>query len=319
MRRSLLPLWFFWASLASAGALSVTITSPAPETGFSNLQEPILLTGTCSSDVASVTVEYWYSTSGDRGGLDDAPLELIDTYELQKFQPGSGKFLYRIYPSLGNLGLGTNRYVVRVVSEGGQSAEASVRLFSSEYFGEKAKPVIYLYPPAETLVRVQVAPRLGLAVSDPPYGQGWTVKARPDGRLTDQATGASVPYLYWESPDDSRPFDAPDGFLVARADLEGFFRDKLAVLGLNAAETADFLDFWLPLLQDHPWVEISFWPRARIDAEAPLTVEPRPDALLRVYFDHRGFDEARPVPPQTLTPGVRGPFTVVEWGGRRYR
>jgi restriction endonuclease S subunit len=62
---------------------------------------------------------------------------------------------------------------------------------------ECGKPVIYLYPEHTTSVSVSVSPVGGMTFSEPDYGNGWTVTARPDGQLTDDS-GARWPYLFWE-------------------------------------------------------------------------------------------------------------------------
>ena len=50
-----------------------------------------------------------------------------------------------------------------------------------------AKPVIYLYPEEETAVTVKLDYAGALTCTYPAYGDGWTVTARPDGTLTDNA------------------------------------------------------------------------------------------------------------------------------------
>ena len=48
------------------------------------------------------------------------------------------------------------------------------------------KPVIYLYPEQETDVRVTLDLAGELTCAYPAYGDGWSVRAAPDGTLTDQ-------------------------------------------------------------------------------------------------------------------------------------
>jgi len=321
MKRSLIALALVALSAASVQAQGfIRITTPADdEVGIANINEPVLLEGECSPDIAAVSIRYFFTPSQDlRRGADARPLELVETYRLTKYVPGSGRFLYRIYPSLGNLGCGTNQYVVVGMDAGGRELTDEVRVMSYQYFGEKAKPVIYLYTEAESDVRVSVRPREGVSVSDPPIGSGWSVIARPDGRITNKADGKDYPYLFWESPDASPPFSYRHGFVVAKADLEPFFSRTLAALGLSPAETADFIGYWLMALADHPWYHFYFFPRERIDAEAPLEVSPVPDTVLRVFFDYRGLEAPVEVEPQVLDAPARVGFVVVEWGGRKY-
>ena len=177
--------------------------------------------------------------------------------------------------------------------------------------------MIYLYPRTSTTVSVKVFPTRGLSKSDPPYRQGWTVVAGPDGKLVDSVGGGSWPYLFWESPADGI-YSGNEGFVVKTSELLGFFDEKLRILGLNAQEARDLKEYWLPLLSRAPWYRIYFYDQATIDREAPLTIDPRPDSVIRVYFDPKPLNAPVPVKEQTLVPRSRNGFAVVEWGGARY-
>jgi hypothetical protein len=319
--KRLLSVLAFAAVLAFPAAAQsfLRIELPAEDPlQVSNMMEPVLIEGVCSPDVVSVSVEYRF-TPQDNEKADAQQLKLIETYQLKKFVAGSGRFLYRAFPSLGNIGCGANQFTVVGLTKSGAKVSDVATVMSYQYFGEKAKPVIYLYPTRETRVSVNVRPAGGVSVSDPPIGAGWTVTARPDGRITNLADGKDYPYLFWESPDAAPPFAYREGFVVARADLAGFFRARLAELGLNAAETADFLAYWLDALPAYPWYQFYFFDQARIDREAPLDISPAPDTVIRVFFDYRGLDDPVQVAPQVLSAPARRGFTVVEWGGRKYR
>ena len=93
----------------------------------------------------------------------------------------------------------------------------------------------------------------------------------------------------------------------------------LSFFGLNKKESADFTEYWVPELSGKKYVFITFYSQKRIDEEAPLTVSPKPDTVIRVYFDHKKLDKKINVKPQTLTSTERKGFTVVEWGGKRYK
>ncbi len=174
------------------------------------------------------------------------------------------------------------------------------------------KPVIYLYPPEETEVSLRLDYAGTLNCTYPAYRDGWTVTARPDGTLTD-AAGQSYNYLYWEgeAPAD---YDFSEGFCVAGADSAAFLEQALAQLGLNRREANEFIVYWLPKLEAHPYNLLSFQSEA-YTRTAPLTIAPEPDTLLRVFLAWKPLEEAVELPPQTLTAPERTGFTVVEWGG----
>ena len=60
------------------------------------------------------------------------------------------------------------------------------------------KPVLYLYPEEEMEVTVTLDFDGTLTSTYPAYGDGWTVTARPDGTLTNPATGREYYCLFWE-------------------------------------------------------------------------------------------------------------------------
>jgi hypothetical protein len=242
-----------------------------------------------------------------------------DDFVLKKYKPGDASFVYRASKSLANLDFGSNQYRLIATFADGSTKEVELTLYVIHgHMGEKAKPVIYLYPPDEREVSVRVSPAGGVTTSIPAMGGGWKVRARPDGSLFDMSTGKAYPYLFWESKDYGPPIDRSEGFVVARESLGPWLSGKLAYLGLEPREIRDFSDYWLPILSSTPYTFLRFYPRERIDREAPLEVSPAPDTLIRVFFEHVGLDAPVPVREQALEAGPRrAGFSVVEWGGRR--
>jgi hypothetical protein len=183
---------------------------------------------------------------------------------------------------------------------------------------ECGKPVVYLYPEKTTEVSVKVFPGEGVRVSDPEYGDGWNVVAQPDGTLTNMTDGKWYGSLFWEGGSDV-PYEMPkQGFVASADDLDGFFDQELAQLGLVGREIADFKEFWIPKMLESgkPYYFITFLPREQIDQMAPLAIYPKPDTIIRVMMDYEGLDTAKSVDGFRIrTPERRG-FTAVEWGGR---
>ena len=106
------------------------------------------------------------------------------------------------------------------------------------------KPVIYLYPEQETDVRVTLDLAGELTCAYPAYGDGWSVRAAPDGTLTDES-GQTYRYLYWEGTSGT-DYDFSTGFCVAGEDTAAFLEDALTQLGLNREEANEFIIYWLP-------------------------------------------------------------------------
>ncbi len=181
-----------------------------------------------------------------------------------------------------------------------------------EMIAEPEKPVIYLYPKTETEVTVTVDFNGDFTVTIPPYENGWTVTASPDGTLTDK-DGKTYPYLFWEGVTSViLPMD--EGFCVKGKDTEAFLLDILPRLGLIESEYTEFVAYWLPRMENNPYNVITFQTGA-YEALAPLTISPAPDAVLRVFMSFRASETPVELPEQEIESFTRHGFTVVEWGG----
>lgn len=193
-----------------------------------------------------------------------------------------------------------------------------IRRADLQPYAECGKPVIYLYPEQEQDVSVWVQPTGGFTVTEPVYNNGWRVKADPESNLYNYADKQVYPYLFWEGYglDYSLP---AKGFLVKKENVKTFLEEKLAKLGLIKKEYDEFIDFWLPKMQAKPYYYVAFTPQTDFDKLAPLTVEPKPDTVIRVFMDYQELDYPVAVEePEIITPERKG-FTVVEWGGALHK
>ncbi|HSI21015.1 MAG TPA: hypothetical protein VLA04_04955 [Verrucomicrobiae bacterium] len=177
---------------------------------------------------------------------------------------------------------------------------------------ECGKPVVYLYPTETTPVSVKVG--ANVTVSEPAYNNGWNVTAHPNGTLV-MGNGAEYPNLFWEGTGHGSYPEITKGFVVKTANIEATLRDHLKQLGLNAQETADFLEFWMPEMPTTPYTRVSWLNTREMDELAPLTVSPKPDTSIRVFLDYEGLEVPIALPAQKLSAVPRHGFTLVEWGG----
>lgn len=178
--------------------------------------------------------------------------------------------------------------------------------------GLARKPVIYLYPEAETDVSVKLFLDGKLTCAYPAYHSGWQVTAAPDGTLTD-AQGQTYNYLYWEG-ETAVQWDMSEGFCVRGEDTATFLEASLAKLGLNRKEANEFIVYWLSLMERNPYNIISFQAESYTDT-AQLHIDPAPDTLIRVFMTWKAADTFLELPAQELSAPERTGFTVVEWGG----
>jgi hypothetical protein len=188
---------------------------------------------------------------------------------------------------------------------------------SNDYqpLAECGKPVIYLYPEKTTDVSVKVEPSGGFSKTEPAYNNGWNVTATPEGQLTELATGSVYPYLFWEGRSNS-VYQTPNrGWVVPQSEVQGFLLEKLAKLGLNAKESADFIEFWEPRMQGAPYYFVTFLGNREMNQLAPLTVDPKPDTVIRILMDFTPLEKPIDVQGYDIRTPERQGFTVVEWGG----
>ncbi len=178
--------------------------------------------------------------------------------------------------------------------------------------GVAYKPVIYLYPEEKSEVSVSLDINGELICSYPYYADSWRVTALPDGTLTDE--NGTYEYLFWEADMSTVKYDMSEGFCVSADETQEFFREKLAFIGLNEKEIADYLEFWLPHLTKNAYNYITFQTDCYTD-NAKLNVTPAPDSVIRVYTVTKPLEEEIQVTEPVLEQFERTGFTVVEWGG----
>ncbi len=181
-----------------------------------------------------------------------------------------------------------------------------------------AKPVIYLYGYDEPVnVKVDLDENTTFTTTYPKYtSDGWSVKAAPDGHLTDSA-GKQYRYLYWEA-DTKDSFDFSSGFCVKGDETAEFLEETLLKLGLKPDEINEFIIYWLPKMESNPYNVISFQ-TDNYEKAAKLVVTPNPDEMIRVYMAWYASDElVQDLPVQKIDDRSnvsRHGKVVIEWGG----
>lgn len=178
--------------------------------------------------------------------------------------------------------------------------------------GKAYKPVIYLYPKDPIKVSISLDYNGTLTHTYPLYEDGWIVTAYPDGRILDVENN-EYPYLFWEGESDIQ-YDMSKGFCVKGNETEKFLTEKLSYMGLNEKELQDFMDFWVPFMEENPYNKISFQTTIYTD-NAKLTVNPKPDSMLRIFMVYQPLDEFVLLEEQELTKFSRTGFSLIEWGG----
>jgi len=281
----------------------IRITSP--ENDALLYEEPFYIQGETSPTCDTMTVT-----------ATNTEYNINDVYTLTDYHRGSTTFKYGVQHSWKNLDVGNNSYSFSAKCDDGNKTQSINIFFSAGGGVEMGKPVIYLYPQKEQKVFVSPKPEGGITISEPALGNGWNVTAFPDGTIVDRS-GVTWPYLFWEGYSNIKADS--EGFLVRKNDLGRFFDENLSYLGLNSKEITDFKEYWLAKLNEDKYYYISFVPQEELDRHAPILVEPKPDTVIRVFFDYRVSDAPFAYTQQVLNKGPeRSGFTMIEWGGRLY-
>ena len=177
-----------------------------------------------------------------------------------------------------------------------------------------AKPVIYLYPPIQEEISVKVDYDGDMTCTYPEYRNGWKVIANPNGTLINLMDQKEYSYLFWEGIPNNNSWDMSKGFVVAGKETKDFLQEKLTTMGLSPKEYNEFIVYWLPKMQGNKYNLITF-ANKEYDQRVKLTVNPKPNSVLRVFMVYKPLNEFIDIEPQDLQPFNRSGFSVIEWGG----
>ncbi len=194
-------------------------------------------------------------------------------------------------------------------------------LFIHRYMSKARAPVIYLYPEQKTEVNVKLVLNGKLTTTYPLYDNdlGWNVTATPEGIITD-SKGREYSYLFWEGEIAITP-DLSSGFCIKGEDTAAFLEKSLKQLGLTDIEADAFIMYWLPLMEGSKYNVITFQTAAYEDVSG-LKIDPKPDTVIRVnmlWYPVNTYVDMKPQDLDVINPSERKGFTVVEWGGEKYR
>ena len=179
-----------------------------------------------------------------------------------------------------------------------------------------AKPIIYFYPEEITDVTVVLGYPENTTHTYPKYNKSWKVQAEPNGDLTDLKTGRHYYALYWEGKNTISTSMPNEGFVIKGEDTISFLEQKLEQLGLTERESAEFIIYWLPKLENAKYNLIRFQTLAEQNKNMPLDITPKPNTLIRVMMEYKNLDKPISIKEQILPlQPKRDGFTVVEWGG----
>jgi hypothetical protein len=173
------------------------------------------------------------------------------------------------------------------------------------------KPNIYIYPVQKMNLSIKLIFPQGGSITEsiPLYHGIWNIDVEPSGLIDNQYS-----YLYYECRIADQ-FKYKSGWEVEGNQLETFFRDNLAETGFIETEIEDFIEYWIPILDDTKNYAIFPQFKEDIDPVIQLNFSVEPTSVLRLFYvimENEGMihDLEEPVIPHFERIG----FTVTEWG-----
>lgn len=148
-------------------------------------------------------------------------------------------------------------------------------------------------------------PRMNLKAATSTGNQTWSDRDAWCGHVVDVATGKiqlldncatkrHYHHLFWEGRATTGlrfPFDC-DAFVVPAQCSERFLNRVIRdTLRFPVKESNDFITLFLPQMRAKPWNLVQFLANDQVSQHVcQLSIEPRPDRLVRVFMLFQGFD-----------------------------
>jgi hypothetical protein len=173
------------------------------------------------------------------------------------------------------------------------------------------KPAIYIYPEEEGQYQVNLTfnNKTKLTKSIPDYNNGWNVFVEKSGKIDGEYS-----YLFYENSMEDLPYKLP-GWSIKQDNIQKELPTILHKLGLNTQEIFDFMEYWLPRLDEHEFYNFKLLINEQLDNYVELDISTKPDSVLRLLFFFEGCKEYEKLPTPSFSEFKRSGTTVVEWGG----
>jgi len=175
------------------------------------------------------------------------------------------------------------------------------------------KPNIYVYPEQNIELSLEIEfPQGGQVVTSiPEYGNGWLVNIDTTGLINNNFT-----YLFYESIQPNH-WQKKNAWVIKKQELETFFKTNMTNYGFLGQEIDDFIEYWIPLLNEYNYFII--YPQTSNDIEklVRLNFSLEPDRVLRLFYFIEGKNTLTKDLPELPVPDftfLREGFFVCEWG-----
>ncbi len=172
------------------------------------------------------------------------------------------------------------------------------------------KPNIYLYPKENLEICVNLSfPKGGKVIASiPEYMSGWCVNVTSDGKIDNE-----FDYLFYESAQPNI-WQRTNGWCMEQSKLESFFKTDMANRGFAQNEINDFIEYWIPLMNEFPFYTIYPQTKEAINRVIAVDFSVQPDVFYRLFYCVKGSQTSVNLDEPFYTPFIRNGFTAVEWG-----
>lgn len=173
------------------------------------------------------------------------------------------------------------------------------------------KPNIYIYPnePIDLSVKLNFPKGGKIVTSIPEYGTGWNIVVDTSGLINN-----TYSYLFYESTQPD-VWQRNYGWIIQIDKLELFFRQNMTDYGFNKREINDFIEYWIPRLNDYQFYSIYPQTESIIDDVIQLDISKQPENILRLFYVIKGHNQLQ---DKLAAPNIesfeREGYFVTEWG-----
>jgi hypothetical protein len=172
------------------------------------------------------------------------------------------------------------------------------------------KPNIYIYPQKPISLCVDIAFPIGgrIVQSIPEYNNGWCVTIDSSGLINNQ-----FKYLFYESA-QADIFQHQNGWCIAKSDLKAFFEKNMSLYNFSKPEIVDFIDYWIPRLEENNYYLIYPQTNEIIDKTIQVKFSIEPHNVNRLFYGIKGINSYSKIDEPAIVKFNRDGFTVMEWG-----
>jgi hypothetical protein len=173
------------------------------------------------------------------------------------------------------------------------------------------KPNIYIYPEEDIQLAVKLDFPMGgkIVTSIPEYVNSWNITVDKNGLINNIYS-----YLFYESTQPDI-WQKNNGWIMEKTELEAFFRSNMTAYGFLGQEIEDFIDYWIPRLDNYGYYSICPQTAELIDKVIKLSFSKQPENILRLFYVIEGFDNLPEIIVEpTINSFERKNFFVTEWG-----